>query len=87
LPGAHSVCMYILTQLSLAVDEMCRNIQVVDIVQETSSCVRQLSSISSQDSGFVSHDVLPSSDVSHSHDISSVLKVSLIVSTRLMCII
>ena len=37
-----------------------------------SSCVHQLSSISSQDSGFVSHDVLLSSDFGHNQDVSSV---------------
>ena len=33
--------------------------------------VRQLSSISSQDSGFVSHDVLPAHDISCNPDVSS----------------
>jgi len=44
---------------------------------QESSCVRQLSSISSQDSGFVSHDVLLSSELTHNQDINSlsVLKV------------
>lgn len=36
-----------------------------------SSCVRQLSSISSQDSGFVSHDILLSSEVSQCQDTGS----------------
>jgi len=43
-------------------------------VQE-SSCVRQLSSISSQDSGFVSHDVVLSSDYNQDVSSQSMVKV------------
>jgi len=49
----------------------CRIVVKFDVFNlQESSCVRQLSSISSQDSGFVSHDV-PLSDIGHSQDVSS----------------